>query len=149
MKDRTEWGLVPGVIKNLQLESIASACNGDARVAINILRIVAEDSENNDRNSIPSEYIEKAISNLISKKEKRIEELNPHEKLIISILKEKENLDSGNLFKNFQELVEKQKLEKIVDRTFRKYMDSLVKHGFVTSSGEGRWRTYSLAEQPK
>lgn len=37
-------------------------------------------------------------------------------------------------------------MEKVVDRTFRKYMDSLVKHSFVNSSGEGRWRTYSLAD---
>ncbi len=78
-----------------------------------------------------------------------MEELNSHEKLIIDILKDSKKLDSGELFKAFLELSEKQGLEKIVDRTFRKYMDSLVRHGLINSSGEGRWRTYSLAEQPK
>lgn len=146
MKDRTEWGLIPGIIKNSQLESIAKACNGDARVAINILRIVAEDSENQDLDSIPDKLIKNAVSNVTSKKERRMEDLNPHEKLIIKILKGKKSLDSGSVYRELQEIAEKQGLEKIVDRTFRKYMDGLVKHGFVSSAGQSRWRIYSLAE---
>jgi Cdc6-like AAA superfamily ATPase len=121
LKDRAEWGLIPGVLKSAQLESIANAVNGDARVAINTLRIV-----------------------IASKKDKKTEELNPHEKLIVQILNEKGRMDSGNLFKIFNDSNSKQGRDRVVDRTFRKYMDSLVKHSLVTSSGDGRWRTYSI-----
>lgn len=146
LKDRAEWGLIPGVAKNNQLESIANAVNGDARIAINVMRIVSEDAENNDKTSIPDEYVEKAISNVTRKKEKRIEELNPYEKIIMEILKDKGKMDSGELFRMFNETSDRQQLDKIVDRTFRKYMDSLVRHSLVTSSGEGRWRVYSITE---
>lgn len=146
LKDRVEWGMVPGTIKNSQLESITSASNGDARIAINTLRIVAEDSENQDVSSVSDQIIKRAISNLVTKKQKRLEDLNPQEKLIIEILKGKKEMESGELFRSFQELAEKRGMEKVVDRTFRKYMDILVRHSFVNSSGEGRWRTYSLAD---
>ena len=149
LRDRSEWGLVPGAVKNVQLERIANASGGDARIAINTLRIVAEDAENRDMDSIPNGFIERAISNIASKREKRFEELNPHERLIITVLKGKGRMDSGDLYKELQRLAEEQNVEKIVDRTFRKYMDSLVKHGFVTYSGDGRWRTYSIAEQSR
>jgi cell division control protein 6 len=146
LRDRAEWGLVPGVIRNSQLEKIASASGGDARVAVNTLRIVAEDSENQDLDSVPDRLIKNAVSRLTSKRERRIEELNPHERLIIGILKGKESMDSGSIYRELQSLSEKQGLESVVDRTFRKYMDGLVRHGFVNSAGESRWRTYSLAE---
>ncbi|MFC2143787.1 Cdc6/Cdc18 family protein [Candidatus Aenigmatarchaeota archaeon] len=144
LKDRVGWGLVPDTIKNQQLESIANACGGDARIAINTLRIVSEDAENQDVTSISDQFINKAISNITTKKQKRLEELNSHEKIIVDILRDNKNLETGELFRRFQELTEKQGIEKVVDRTFRKYMDTLVKHGFVTSSGEARWRTYTL-----
>ena len=144
LKDRVGWGLVPDTIKNQQLESIASACSGDARIAINTLRIVSEDAENQDVTSISDQLIHKAISNITTKKQKRLEELNSHEKLIVDILRDNKNLETGELFRRFQELAEKQGMDSVVDRTFRKYMDTLVKHGFVTSSGEARWRTYTL-----
>jgi cell division control protein 6 len=149
LRDRAGWGLMPGAVKNAQLESIASASGGDARIAIGALRTAAEDAENQDLDSIPDGYIERAVSNIAGKKESRVEDLNPHERLIVEILKDKRNLDSGELFRMLQESSKRQSIDDIVDRTFRKYMDSLVRHGFVSSSGEGRWRTYSIAEQPK
>jgi orc1/cdc6 family replication initiation protein len=144
LKDRAEWGLIPGVIKNRQLESVAIACNGDARIAINTLRIIAEDSDNSDNDSISDEFVARAIANITSKKQKRVDELNPYEKLIMDILKKNKSIDASGLMRNFQELTEKQGIEKVVDRTFRKYVDGLVRHGFITFSGDGRWRTYSL-----
>ena len=58
LRDRAEWGMLPGAIKETQLSRIASASDGDSRVAISSLRIVAEDAENQDLEKVPDSLIE-------------------------------------------------------------------------------------------
>lgn len=144
LKFRTDWGLLPTVVKKTQLERIADLSRGDARVAIGMLRVAAETAENKDLKRVTDELIENAIpvastSNL----DKNEERLNPYQKLILEVLRARKSLDSGNLQKEFNAMVQKKGLEPIVDRTFRKYMDKLVQYGFVKPSGDGRWRSYT------
>ncbi len=140
LKDRAEWGLVPGVIKNTQLERIASASGNDARVAIQTLRIIAQDAENKDIEKIQDSVIERFIQ-----KNWPEEKINQHQKLILDILKSGD-MDSGKLFKELQNISQKQGIKIITDRTFRRYLEKLVRYNHVKPSGTGRWRTYSLAD---
>ena len=50
------------------------------------------------------------------------------------------------LYKKHQEACKKQNEQAIVSRTFRNYLDKLAKLGLIESEGDGRWRTYSLAD---
>lgn len=142
---RAEWGLLPGVVKKAQLERIAEQARGDARVAINALRVAAEGAENQDLEKVTDGFIDKAMPRAATVNvDKNLERLNPYQRLILEILKDRKNLDSGNLLKEFRSRVSERGLEPIVDRTFRKYMDKMVQYGFVSPSGDGRWRSYSL-----
>ena len=80
----------------------------------------------------------------VSNREKNEERLNPYQKILLDIIKTDGKADSGTLFRELQARVKQEGLEKIVDRTFRKYMDKLVRYRFVEATGTGRWRIYSL-----
>ena len=140
-----EWGLLPAVVKNRQVEMIAETAGGDARVAIDILRIVSESAENQDMEKIPDKLIESSLPKAqVARKDENLTRLNPHQRAIMEILTRNGRTDSGTLFRELQAIAKKQKLEPIVDRTFRKYMDKMLRYKMVQSEGTGRWRTYKL-----
>ena len=148
LKDRKEWGLLPGAIKNSQLETIAELSGGDARMALAILSHAAQKAEQADLEKIPDSFIEDSHSRALSHtKERPLEKLTPHQKIILEIIKEKGKINSGELFSILEKNSEKEKLERIVDRTFRKHMERLVRQGLVSASGEGRWREYSIGKE--
>lgn len=147
LRDRREWGLLPGVISNSQLERIASASGGDSRLAIDTLRIVAEDAENQDLEKIPDRLIEKALPRAAQNStERNLGMLAPHQKLILGIM-ESGPMDGGELFRRFTAMAKAKGVDSVVDRTFRNYLDRLVRAGLVKSEGDSRWRKYSLAEK--
>jgi orc1/cdc6 family replication initiation protein len=145
IRDRADLGLLPGVIKSLQMERIASSSGGDSRMAIETLRIVAEDAENQDLEVIPDSMIEKALPRaMASSKVRNLEMLPPYQRLILEILETQGTMDSAKLMKGFMDLARKRGLSGVVDRTFRNHVDKLAQLGMVTAQGDGRWRTYSL-----
>ncbi len=145
LKDRREWGLLPGVISNEQLKRIASSCDGDSRVGINTLRIVAEDAENQDMEKIPDSLIDKALPKAMQGSAERSMEMIPsHQRLLLEILGKGRPMDGGELFKEYARMAPKKGMPAIVDRTFRKYMERLIQVGLVTSEGNARWKIYSL-----
>lgn len=147
LKDRAEWGLLPAVIRRGQLEAIAGASGGDARVAIDMLRIVSESAENQDLDRIPDELIKASMPKAqVARKDETLKQLNPYQRAAVEILTRNGRTDSGTLFRELQAMAKKQKLEPIVDRTFRKYMDKMLRYKIVQSEGSGRWRTYRLAQ---
>lgn len=146
LKDRSEWGLIPGVVKLAQLERIAAFSEGDARIAIDTLRIISEDAENQDLEKIPDSLIDKALPKALkSSSERNLEMLAPHQRLILEILKSEKSIEAGELYRRFQELSKERKLPRVVDRAFRKYINRLVQIGLVKAEGKARWRSYSLA----
>ncbi len=146
LKDRAEWGLFPDVVKNAQIERIAEGTKGDCRAAIDILRVCAEDAERKGESGITEAMIEAALPRAeFFEKQKSMGGLNEHQKLILEIVGEMKDVDSGELFSRLLDLSEKRGLEKIVDRTFRNYADKLVRYSFIKSSGTGRWRKFSSA----
>ena len=145
LRDRAEWGMLPGVIKEAHLERIASASGGDSRVAINTLRIVAEEAESQDLEKITGSLIEKALPRAMSSSaERNMEMLSPQQRLIMEILGPEQSLEGGKLSRSFHRLSEERGLGKVSDRMFRNYMDRLSQLGLVDSSGKARWRTYSV-----
>ncbi len=145
LRDRVEWGLFPGVISIPQLEKIAETSSGDARVAIEILRICAEEAERRDLNRITDDVIARFTSSIFNPKlESRFSMLNPYQKLIINILKQEGEMTSGKLFKKLNEICRNEGLQPVVDRTFRKYTSSLLKSGFISVKRKGKNRIYDF-----
>lgn len=150
LKDRAEWGMLPGVIKNAQLERMASASEGDSRVAINTLRIVAEDAENQDLEKVPDTLIDKALSRAMTgSTERALGMLSPQQRLLMDIIMLEETMNTGELFKRFGKLSKQKGIPEMTDRTFRNQMERLAKLGLVSSEGTGRWKVFSFSTPGK
>lgn len=134
LKDRAEWALAPGSISLKEVVSIAEASNGDARAAIAALRAAAEKAEAGGRVKITHEAIPEPSGD-----KEREPAINQYQDTVLKILRKEGSLSSGELL----EKLNKASAEPIAERTFRKYMESLVRRGLIKASGEGRWRTYS------
>lgn len=140
LKDRAEWGLVTDVVKNVQLERIADFSEGDARTAIEALRVAAERAENADAERIADNHIEEAMKSIGDlSKERAVEKLNSHQKLLYNIIKKKSEIRPPDLYKQYYILCEQ---EPANERTIRKHLKKLVKYGLIRTKGSGRWRVY-------
>jgi len=140
LKDRVDWGLIPGAVAPSQLETIASLSRGDARVALGILSLAAQKAEEQDLEKIPTPLIETSFPQFQTDSRKQaLEKLTPPQRATLDLL-QKGPLKSGDLYS----LLSKKSGEKIVERTFRKQMERLVRLGLVSYQGEGRWRVYTV-----
>lgn len=137
LKDRREWGLVPGVLNNTQLERLALRAGGDARFAIGMLKVAAQKAESQDLERIPDSLLDETLAR--ARLPARVGGLNPQQKVIIDMLKEK-SMGAALLY---QEFLKAGGMKPVVDRMFRKHLESLVKKGLIKSSGYGRWKVYT------
>ena len=145
LKNRAEWGLLPEVIKNKQLERISSLAGGDARVAINILRIVVEEAEKGGEEKIKDSYIENALSKAIKKDNREtLENMNLHQKILYSIIKENNEIKPPELYERYKKICKEKGTETIGDRTIRKHLERMAKYKLIHAVGKDRWRVYKV-----
>ncbi|MBC5793401.1 MAG: orc1/cdc6 family replication initiation protein [Nanohaloarchaea archaeon] len=143
LKDRRKWGLRKEAVDNQQLNRIASRADGDARVAINGLRIAAEEAENRDMEEITDAIVENALPQAEEEnKSKSVDKLNGHQEVLYEIIKEEGEISPGELYEEYEEKVDDPKTE----RTRRKYLKKMDHYRLIESEGEGRWRKYRLQE---
>lgn len=141
--DRRKWGLRNEAVSRSELRKIATRADGDARIAINALRIAAEEAEEQDLEEITSEVVQEALPEAEKQnKSKSIEKLNGHQKVLYDIIEEEETVSPGDLYEEYREEVDEPKVE----RTLRKYLNKMTHYNVIESDGEGRWRRYSVKE---
>ncbi|MBU0530278.1 MAG: orc1/cdc6 family replication initiation protein [Nanoarchaeota archaeon] len=147
LKERASLGLVPHVVKPSQLESIADASAGDSRIAINILRIAAEDADKADTGKITDEHINKALPTAEKEsKKKTIETMNDHQKIIYAVVNTTSKIQPSDLYTKYKKECKKQEIEPVKDRTIRKYIEKMVQYKLLLAEGDNKWRTYSASE---
>jgi orc1/cdc6 family replication initiation protein len=143
LEDRREWGLRDEAVDSQNLRRIAVRARGDARIAINSLRIAAEEAEKDDLEEITAEIIDEAMPEAEKEnKSKNIEKLNRHQKVLYDIIEEEGEVKPGELYDTYEEEVDDPK----VKRTLRKYLSKMDHYRLIKSEGEGRWRTYTIQE---
>ena len=135
LKDRAEWALAPGSISLKDIVRIAESSKGDARAAIAALRSAAEKAESSGRSKVS---LGKDVEADATKR--RDADVNNYQMAAVSVLKSLGPLSSAELL----DAMNKSVGEPIAERTFRKYMENLVRTGLVKSEGDGRWRKYSV-----
>ena len=139
--DRRKWGLRKEAIGRAQLKKIAARADGDARIAINALRIAAEEAEEADSEEIKSSIIDEALPEAEKQnKSKSIEKLNDHQEVLYEIIEDEESISPGDLYEKYREEVDEPKVE----RTLRKYLNKMDHYNVIKSEGEGRWRKYRV-----
>ncbi|RJT07521.1 Cdc6/Cdc18 family protein [Halococcus sp. IIIV-5B] len=141
LEDRVRWGLDEDVLSRKQLEWIADAAAGDARVAIGILRSAAREAEQDDVETIPDETVEAAIPRGRQEvKDKNIDQLTPHQKVLYEIIRENDGVAPNLLYAEYNERVAEPRAE----RTVRNHLTKLAHYNLIEKHGKGRGRTYSL-----
>ncbi len=141
LKDRKKWGLKPETISTAQLKKIAARSNGDARIAINSLRIAAEQAEEQDREKILDEDIDSAVPEAVKNDHSEsLEKLNDDQRILYDIIKQEEDIKPRELYDRYREEAEEPKVE----RTLRNYLRKMENYRLIESTGKGTGTKYEL-----
>lgn len=139
IRDRAEWGLVPNSLGDDVIDEIVSSAQGDARAALGLLRVAAEKADSEGMEFIEMRHLSAAPK---GKEESRAEDLGEHETILLSIIKENEEISPGELYAEYFSRCAQVGLNPAVERTVRKHLEKLSKQKLVLAKGEGRWRVY-------
>ena len=141
LKDRVEFSLRPGSLKDELIRIACVASKGDARVGLEILRRAGKKAEDKGLKHVTIEEIKQAVKEARKTKISYIfSKLNEHQKIIYEILEKKRKMPSGLLYKEYCKLVSKP----VVARAYRNYMKRMFKLGLVKAEGFGRWKNYEI-----
>ena len=137
--ERAKRALVHDAIEGTELERIADAASGDARVAITTLRIAARHAEQDGTGRITADIIESALPEARQElRQKNIDALTPHQRAVYDVIDEHGEIAPGDLYEEYRQRVEDPK----ADRTIRNYLDKLERYNLVTAEGTTRDRIY-------
>lgn len=139
LKERVAFGIRPGAVDEVTLSIVSKMCNGDARVALQTVKIAAREAECKDFDRITMNEIRYAIS--CSRKYRlsyMLGKLNEHQRTTYEILKKNGSMESGRLYAEYCKAVK----EPVVDRAYRNHMERMEELGLVKSEGSGRWKRY-------
>ncbi|MBI4154156.1 orc1/cdc6 family replication initiation protein [Candidatus Woesearchaeota archaeon] len=86
LHERAEWGLVPGSIKKSQVEKISENARGDCRIAIQMLRVAAEEAEAQGV-PITDSHLKRAMPlAAMQKTASTVKSLNDHQSILYNII---------------------------------------------------------------
>jgi Cdc6-like AAA superfamily ATPase len=136
---RARWGVSEDAIGTEELQLIADAAAGDARIAIGILRNAARRADQENATEISTAMVREAVpSGRKEVRQKAIEQLHHHQRTLYEILQERGELNPGELYDAYAETVDNPKTK----RTVRNYLSKMDQYGLVVAEGENRARTY-------
>jgi len=140
IRPRINAGLVIDCMQDDLIHFVAGASNGDARVALQAVRIAARDAEVKGSSSIDKADIRKALKN--SRKYQLsylLSKLTDQQKTIYETLQKNGSMWSGDLYKEC-----KKEHRELIDRTYRNHMKKLQEMGLIQKKSSGRWKRYEV-----
>jgi len=142
LKSRVSDGISYDCISDDLLSIVSGICDGDARRALQIVKLAAREAEMIDQDSITIENIETAAKKTRSQTlSKVIERLSEKQKIIFDILRDNKKMSSGELFRVYKWLSK----EEVNDRSYRNQMTALKELGLVKETGETKGKVYEIA----
>ena len=134
LKERAELGLERTSWDLRVLGKVIGLAGGDARMAIQTLSNAANYAENERKGMIEIEDLEQGwIDSNELKINQIFENLSPHHKLIYEIMKERKEIHSGDLWREYKEACQKKRVKAVPLRTFTYYRDQLTNVGLISS----------------
>lgn len=142
MKSRVSYGISANCISDDLLSIVSGICDGDARRALQTVKLAAREAEIIGQDRITVENIEIAAKKTRSQTvSKVIERLSEKQKIIFDILKDNRKMSSGDLLRIYKHLSR----EEVNDRTYRNQMTALKELGLVKETGETKGKAYEIA----
>ncbi|MFB6136785.1 MAG: Cdc6/Cdc18 family protein [Halobacteriaceae archaeon] len=140
---RAERGLVPGAVDRAELETIADAAAGDARVAISVLRSAARAAEREGRERITDDVVADAVPRgREAVHRKNLDALTSHQRALYDIVAERGRIEPSDLYEAYRERVDDPK----TDRTVRNYLQKLAQYDLLEAEGQSRDRVYAVPD---
>lgn len=133
LEDRAKASLKPGSWNNAVLSNVAGVAQGDARVAIEMLKGAAEHAESKGQ-KLDAEHLHD-----ISKEAKGVEthhalgKLTEHHRIIYRIIENKPDINSGDLWKAYEDFCKHAGFQTLARRTFSAYVMALENLNLVHS----------------
>jgi orc1/cdc6 family replication initiation protein len=143
LEPRVRLGIHEDAVTAEQLEVIANAAAGDARVAIETLRVAARRAQQEGLDSVSDSVIRGAVSEAKAEIQQRnVEMLTEDQRVLYEIITDHEEIAPSDLYEEYRERVEKPK----TDRMVRNYLQKMERYNLIAADGENRGRTYRIAE---
>ena len=140
---RARNGLIEGGIERAELERIADAAAGDARVALSILRNAARAADAAGAERISRDLVDDAIPDArLEIRQKNLDVLTPHQRTLYDIIDEYGEISPRRLSEVYAERVDEPK----TDRTLRNYLGKMERYNLIVANGSTRDRTFRLPE---
>ena len=147
------FGEVGTQVTDAQLERIAAAAEGDARVAIDTLCAAAERAVRNDRDRIEDSDVSAVLpatgsGPCVTRGGSHDDTPPSHHEVLWRIINEEGPIAPGKLYDRYSERVESPRTK----RTVRKYLRELEGQDSIIERGNGpaaRWRVHPEAEGPR
>jgi orc1/cdc6 family replication initiation protein len=146
LEDRVKWGLEPGSVSSDQLEQIAEAACGDARVGLGILRNAAKAAQEERVDEVSSEGVQSVIPEAKSEIERNVvERLNEDQRVLYDVITKHRTISPGELYEEYQYRVENPKTKRMI----RNYLSKMDHYELIEVQGSTRGRVYKTASTPK
>jgi orc1/cdc6 family replication initiation protein len=127
LKQRALFALRPGACSDCIFRFIARLAEGNARVAIQTLRNAVHNAEREQSKTIKLRHIKEGHnSSKDLEKSFLLDRLNSHQRLLYELVKEKKEINSGELWKVYLERCRKVQKHPIAVRTYSEYMNKLI-----------------------
>jgi Cdc6-like AAA superfamily ATPase len=139
LSDWVRWGLRKDKVTDAQLEQIASAAGGDARVAIGILRVAARHAAQNGMDTLTESGIAEAVSEAKTEiRQQTLEKLTTDQTILHDIITEHDEIAPGELYDEYEERASNPRSQRMV----RNYLTKLCHYNLIEADGENRGRIY-------
>ena len=139
LEPRVRWGLQEDVVTTEQLEWIADAAAGDARVGIEVLRVAARRTTQRGLDTIPDEVLNGAVSEAKSEiRQRNVGKLTADQRILYEIVTELGEIAPSKLYEEYRARADDPKS----DRMVRNYLQKMERYNLVRAEGENRGRTY-------
>ena len=152
VKERAELGMERTSWDLRVLGKIVSLASGDAGIAIRTLSNAANYAENQRKGRIEIEDLEQGwIDSKALKIDQILENLSPHHRFVFEIVKERQGILSGDLWREYKRACQRTKVKAVPLRTFAYYRDQLTNMGLIYSQRariRGNVRIYKANMKP-
>jgi cell division control protein 6 len=136
LTDRAQRALAPDSWTPAVLKRIAAVANGDARVAIQVLRQAATAAEMSENTKLTTCLVEQYLRPwCLVQQESRLACLSEHERILLDQAKQHGPLRASELARRYVASCQSHNIRPMARRTFTKYLGQLSAAGLLETSG--------------
>ena len=158
LEERIGEAFVPGSVDGPALNlcaAMAGAEHGDARRAIDLIRVAGELAERRQASKVTEEHIRQASEKIEKNKEEEVLRSYPlHEKLVILAVMKAGGLSTGEIYASYKGLSKAVGREALTQRRITQMLGEIEMSGLVTGrlvhqGSHGRTKKYKLTVSPE